>query len=122
MTELSDAALVEAIDRQISHVWMVRRFLKHCDEQEDDEELASVHRDLYNCMLALGQPLADGDHTAYLKAIRKKFRRLRDATELFIEIQPEVSGHMNFAMSAKSLAAAVNEIARLLGKEPLRSP
>jgi hypothetical protein len=102
------------IDTLLSHVWMVRTFLKHSEEAEHDEELCEVHRGLYDCMLALGGPLQAKDATAYLKQARKKLARLRRATELFVEIQPEVSTHTNFQMAAQSLAAAVEEIAALL--------
>jgi cob(I)alamin adenosyltransferase len=102
------------IDALLSHVWMVRAFLKHCDEAVDDEELQEVHRDLYDYMLALGQSWKDQDAAAYLKQAHKKFRKLRDATERFREIQPEVSSHTNFQMAAQSLAAAVDEIGVLL--------
>ncbi|MEX2188948.1 MAG: amidohydrolase [Pirellulales bacterium] len=102
------------IDTLLSHVWMVRTFLKHCDEAADDEELQEVHRDLYDYMLALGQSWKDQDAAAYLKQAHKKFRKLRDATKRFREIQPEVSSHTNFQMAAQSLAAAVEEIGGLL--------
>ena len=99
---------------QLSHVWMVRTFLKHCEEAEEDEELREVHRALYDYNLALGGPLTAGDAEAYLKQANKKLSKLRKATELFLEIQPEVSGHTNFEMSARSLDAAVKEIGKLL--------
>lgn len=102
------------IDDQISHVWMVRTFLKHSDEAAEDEELASVHRDLYDFMLALGPALDANDSTTYLKLAKKKLSKLRNATALFIEIQPEVSGHTNFKMAARSLQLAVLQIERLL--------
>jgi hypothetical protein len=109
-----DAQRVALIDRQVSHVWMVRTFLKHSDEAADDEELAEVHRDLYDFMLAVGPSLDQQDVSQYLHLARKKFAKLRRATEQFISIQPDVSGHMNFRMAARSLAAAVEEIGRLL--------
>lgn len=102
------------IDTLLSHVWMVRTFLKHCEEAEEDEELREVHRALYDYNLALGGALGTGDSETYLKQANKKFSKLRKATELFLEIQPEVSGHTNFEMSARSLDAAVNEIGELL--------
>jgi hypothetical protein len=107
-------AIVRAIDAQTAHIWMVRAFLKHCDEAVDDEELASVHRDLYDFMLALGPALEAGDFAGYLKLARKKQTLLRRATQLFVEIQPEVSGHTNFRMAARSLSSAVEAITRLL--------
>lgn len=111
---MTDAERVEAIDDRIAHVWMVRRFLKHADETEDDEELQEIARDLYDFMLAVGPPRSAGDHPGFLKQARKKFRRLRHATDLFVEIQPEVSGHTNFQMAARSLRLAVADIERIL--------
>lgn len=111
---LRGAGLMNEIDAQIAHIWMVRTFLKHCDEVKDDEELASVHRDLYDFMLALGPSLDAGDGEAYLKMVRKKISSLRRASQLFTAIQPEVSGHMNFKMAAQSLTLAVAEIDRLI--------
>lgn len=109
--------LMLAIDAEVAHVWMVRTFLKHSDEAAEDDELASVHRDLYDFMLALGPALDAGDAAAYLKLAKKKISKLRKATELFAEIQPEVSGHMNFRMAATSLKLAVAAIAQLMMTE-----
>lgn len=108
--------LMELIDEQVAHIWMVRTFLKHCDEAEEDEELASVHRDLYDFMLALGPALEKDDEALYVKLSKKKLSKLRRATALFVEIQPEVSGHMNFRMAARSLRKAVDMIAELLDR------
>lgn len=105
------------LDQQLSHVWMVRTFLKHSDEAAEDEELAEVHRDLYDFMLALGPSLDNGDHENYLKLANKKFSKLKNALRLFAEIQPEISGHMNFKMALKSLTLAVKRIAKILDRE-----
>ncbi len=110
----AQTAMMMEIDNWISHVWMVRTFLKHSDEATDDEELAEVHRGLYDFMLALGPSLDSGDAQRYLKIARKKIGKLRAATADFVELQPEVSGHMNFKMAAKSLSLAVKQIDRLL--------
>ena len=105
---------VRAIDREVAHIWMVRTFLKHADESEDDEELRDIVRDLYDFILALG-PLDEVDDPAvYLKMAKKKQGKLRRATELYEEIQPEVSGHTNFVMAARSLRTAVDQITALL--------
>lgn len=111
---LEDAQRVAEIDRLLSHVWMVRTFLKHCEEAEEDDELRDVHRDLYDYMLALGGPLKDGDNAKYLKQAKKKLRRLKAANELFQEIQPEISSHTNFQMAAASLKIAVEQIVNLI--------
>jgi hypothetical protein len=99
-----------AIDAQIAHIWMVRAFLKHSDEAAEDEELASVHRELYDFMLALGPSLDTGDSEAYMKMVKKKLTKLKQAVELFSEIQPEVSDHTNFRMAARSLRLATEQI------------
>lgn len=104
------------IDAQLAHVWMVRAFLKHSDEATEDEELAQVHRELYDYMLALGGPLKDGNADEYLRVARKKLAKLKAANELFQSIQPEVSQHTNFFMAAASLKTAVAEIERLLAE------
>ncbi len=102
------------IDAQLAHVWMVRAFLKHSDEAESDDELQEIHRALYDYMLALGQPWKDQDAQRYLKQAKKKLRKLREATERFAQIQPEVSTHTNFQMARASLSAAVAKIGELL--------
>ncbi len=108
----SDA--MRQIDVQLSHVWMVRTFLKHSEEAEEDEDVREVHRALYDYALALGGPLKADDAEAYMKTASKKLTRLKKAVELFREIQPEVSTHTNFEMAAVSLAKAVSEIEQIV--------
>lgn len=103
-----------AIDQQVAHLWMVRTFLKHADESEDDEELRSVVRDIYDFILAVGPIDEVDDDAVYLKMAKKKLTKLRKATELYEEIQPEVSGHTNFVMAAKSLRLALNAITEII--------
>mgnify|MGYP000728271931 CR=1 FL=1 len=105
---------MKRIDTLLSHVWMVRTFLKHSEEAEEDDELRDVHRSLYDFMLALGAPLQAGDAEAYLKQANKKYSKLCKATDLFIEIQPEISSHTNFQMAASSLKVAVDQIGEVL--------
>ena len=107
-------ALMHEVDGWLSHVWMVRAFLKHSDEAADDEELAEVHRGLYDYMLALGPSLDANDPVRYLRIARKKLSKLRATTASFSELQPEISGHMNFRMAAKSLSLAVTKLDELL--------
>ena len=102
------------VDELLSHVWMVRTFLKHSEEAAEDDELAEVHRELYDYMLALGAPWEAGNSDEYLQVARKKWSKLQRTTDLFLEIQPEVSMHMNFRMAARSLRTAVDDIGRLL--------
>lgn len=105
---------MHAIDALFSHVWMVRTFLKHSEEAEEDVELCEVHRGLYDVMLSLGAPLNENRPDDYLKQVKKKLSRLKKARDLFVEIQPEVSDHTNFRMALRSLNSAVAEIDKLL--------
>ena len=107
---LDPADAVAALDLLLSHVWMVRAFIKHSEEAEEDDELNEVQRSLYDYMLALGPPLRSGDHAKYLKLAKKKLKKLIAATELFCEIQPEISSHTNFQMAAMSLKESVSQV------------
>ncbi len=98
------------LDALFSHVWMVRTFIKHSEELEDDPELNDIQRTLYDTMLALGTAWKEQDEAAYFKQAKKKIGQLRQATNHFAELQPEVSTHMNFLMAVRSLEHAVSEI------------
>jgi len=113
-----EQALCRKIDVLLSHVWMVRTFLRHSEEAEEDDELSEVHRELYDYMLALGPPLEGGDWSRYLKLARKKLGKLKAATELFTAIQPEISSHTSFKMAGISLRTAVSQIEQLLAAKP----
>jgi len=105
---------MQRIDTLLAHVWMVRTFVKHSEEAEEDDELQEVARGLYDFALALGPAWNAQDAAAYLKQARKKRKKLEQTAQLFAEIQPEISDHTNFKMAAHSLRAAVREIAALL--------
>ena len=109
--------LMLRIDEQLSHVWLVRTFVKHSEEAEEDDDLREVHRELYDYMLALGPAFQAKDADEYLKLARKKLGKLRKTAELFREVQPEVSTHTNFLMAVHSLEVAVREICQLLEAE-----
>lgn len=108
---------VRAIDTEIAHIWMIRQFLKHADESEDDEDLRGIARDLYDFILAVGPLDKVDDPAVYLKLAKKKLSKLRKATELYEEIQPEVSGHTNFAMAARSLRTAVDRVSEIIASK-----
>ena len=111
---MSEEEIAKKVDVLLSHVWMVRTFVKHSEEAEEDDELREVARDLYDYMLALGEPLKNEDWPQYLKMCRKKLKKLKAATELFEEIQPEISSHTNFKMAALSLRSSVDQVESLI--------
>jgi cob(I)alamin adenosyltransferase len=114
---MNDPEKAARIEQLVSHVWMVRTFLKHCEEAEEDDELRDIYRNLYDYMMALGGPVASEGPESYLRIAKKKFRKLSETTRLFAEIQPEISSHTNFRMAVQSLRTAVDEIGRLIAAE-----
>lgn len=108
--------LMHRIDALASHIWVVRTFIKHSEEAEESTELMEVVRDLYDFCLALGPPLQADDAQGYLKIVRKKLGRLRQASTRFAELAPQVSAHTNYKMAVQSLATAVDDICRLMAE------
>lgn len=113
---MSPQEVMHQLDALLSHVWMVRTFIKHSEELEDDPELGDIQRTLYDYMLALGTAWKAQDAVAYIRQAKKKLSKLRQATDDFAELQPEVSTHMNFQMAVRSLNQAVAEIERVLSE------
>jgi len=111
---VTDDEAMNRIDELLSHVWMVRTFLKHSEEAEDDDELMDVVRALYDYTLALGAPWNERNSAEYLKQAKKKLAKLRGATAQFTQLQPQVSTHTNFVMAVRSLEGAVREIGEIL--------
>ena len=114
---MSPQQKMELVDALLTHVWMVRTFIKHSEEVEEDEELSQVQRKLYDYTHALGAAWLENDADAYLTQARKKLHRLRQATNQFAELQPEVSTHMNFQMAVRSLQTAVGQVEAALAEE-----
>lgn len=107
---MSNNERMQRLDALVSHVWMVRTFIKHSEEFEEDDDLRDVQRGLYDFALALGTAWKEQDAEAYLKQAKKKIKKLRAATDLFADVQPEVSTHMNYQMAVRSLETAVTAI------------
>lgn len=105
---------VQQLEKLLAHMWMVRAFLKHCDEAEDDEDICDIQRELYDYIHAVGIHVEQGNPSEAIRFARKKLRKLRDATRLFDEIQEEVSTHTNFRMARRSLLAVLESIEALL--------
>lgn len=102
------------IDALASHIWLVRTFVKHSEEAEEDDELREVVRTLYDFCLALGPAWTAQDSAAYIKMVQKKIAGLREAVAKFAELQPQVSDHTNYKMAVRSLTTAVEDINAVL--------
>lgn len=111
---------VERLQGVLAHLWMVRTFLKHADEIQDDEELLTVPRTLFDYVRAAEPAAQRNDAKEYLHRIRGKLSKLRRAAEVLQTEHHRVSSHTNFEMATLSLTASVRQIEEILEriKEP----
>ncbi len=105
---------VERLQGVLAHLWMVRTFLKHADEIQDDEELLDVPRTLFDYVRAVEPAAQRNDTKEYLHRIRGKLPKLRRAAELLKTEYRRVSTHTNFEMAALSLMTALRQIEEIL--------
>jgi hypothetical protein len=105
---------VERLQGVLAHLWMVRTFLKHAEEIQDDEELLDVPRTLFDYVRAAEPAAQRGDVKEYLHRIRGKLSKLRRATEVLQREHRRVSAHTNFEMAALSLTASLRTIEEVL--------
>jgi hypothetical protein len=112
---------MERINTICAHAWMVRTFLKHADEIQEDEELLAVPRTIFDFIRALEPSYQEKDAKEYLNRASGKLSKLRKVAELFEKDHRRVSDHTNFQMAALSLSACVRGIEAALAaveKEP----
>jgi hypothetical protein len=109
---------MERIDVVMAHAWMVRNFLKHADEVQEDEGMLDVHRAIFDFIRAAEPSFARRDAAEYLRRVRGKLPKLRRAAEHLSGGWREVSTHTNFEMASKSLAGCVRQIEELLARVP----
>jgi hypothetical protein len=105
---------VEHLAGVLAHAWMVRTFLKHADEIQDNDDFLEVPRTVFDFIRATEPAAQRGDHREYLHRIRGKLPRLRRVAEFFAASYPQVSDHTNFQMAALSLSRCVREIEEVL--------
>jgi hypothetical protein len=105
---------MERLNIVMAHAWMVRNFLKHADEIQDNEEMLDVHRMIYDYIRAVEPSYQRKDATEYLHRIRGKLSKLRKSAEYFAAEYRNVSSHTNFEMAAKSLSGCIQQIEDIL--------
>jgi hypothetical protein len=117
---------VEAVERLqgiLAHLWMVRTFLKHAEEIQDDEELLDVPRTLFDYVRATEPAAQRNDTKEFLHRIRGKLPKLRRAAEVLQREYRRVSVHTNFEMAALSLTTCVRQIEEVLAAlTPVSAP
>jgi hypothetical protein len=111
---MSPQEAMERLNIILAHAWMVRAFLKHADEIQDDEEMLDVHRTVFDFIRATEPSFQRGDAREYLHRIRGKLPKLRRAAEFLAREYRRVSDHTNFQMAALSLSGCVRQIEEVL--------
>lgn len=108
----ADEEGVQRGQKIMANAWMVRTFIKHCEEVEDFPELMGIVRSVFDTAMALETRL--GDPEAYMKMLSKKIGRLRKAADQFREDAPLASTHTNFKQAVISIDFCIAELAELL--------
>jgi hypothetical protein len=116
--KLTPTEAMERINTIVAHAWMVRTFLKHAPEFEDDVERMEIPRTIFDFARAVETRYAERDADGYLKMVRKKISKLRAAAEKFAVEQSNISNHTNFQQAALSLSGCVRSIQEVLESLP----
>ena len=109
-------AAMDRINLILAHAWMVRQFLKHADEVQDDEEMLDVHRMIFDYTRAVEPSWQKRDAAEYLHRARGKLSKLKKVAEFFAGNYQRVSDHTNFQMAATSLKFVVEQIEEVLAQ------
>jgi len=105
---------VQRLNLVLAHAWMVRNFLKHADEVQEDEAMLDVHRTIFDVIRAVEPSRERGDQAEYLRRLGNKLPKLRKAAEALATDFRRVSSHTNFEMASLSLTGCVREIEQIL--------
>jgi hypothetical protein len=111
---MSPEEAMERINTVLAHAWMVRAFLKHAEEIQDDEEMLEVHRMIFDYIRAVEPSYQHKDVKEYLHRARGKLPKLRWQAEFFAKEYRRISDHTNFQMAAQSLTGCVRQIDDIL--------
>ncbi len=105
---------MERINTILAHAWMVRTFLKHADEIQEDAEMLEVPRMIFDYCRAVEPSRERGDAKEYLHRARGKLSKLRRVAEYLTKEHGRVSSHTNFQMAAVSLQDVVRQVEEIL--------
>jgi hypothetical protein len=105
---------MERLNTIMAHAWMVRNFLKHAEEVQEDEGMLEVHRMIFDYIRALEPSYQRRDAKEYLRRASGKLPKLRRVAEHLAQEYRQVSTHTNFEMAAASLSGCVRHIEEIL--------
>lgn len=106
--------LVDRFQKTMAHAWMVRTFIKHCDEVEDYPELMGIVRAVFDMSRAI-ESKTDVPAT-YFKFARKKIGKLRKAGEQFQQDAWTASTHTNFQQAVTSVLYSTEQMESILAQ------
>lgn len=115
MTHEEAVARAELI---LAHAWMVRTFLKHAEEIQEDEEFLDVHRTIFDVCRAVEPAKQRGDKKEYIHRLRGKMSKLRRAANFFAENFKRITDHTNWQMASVSLSGCVTQLEEVLAEVP----
>lgn len=111
---MSPEDAVERLQGVFAHLWMVRTFLKHAEEIQDDEALLEVPRTIFDYVRATEPAYQRRDFKDYLLRAGGKLSKLRRVATLFEQEHRRVSDHTNYQMAALSLTTCVRQVETIL--------
>jgi hypothetical protein len=101
---------VARIQTVLAHAWMVRTFLKHAEEIQEDEEMLDVPRTLFDSIRAVEPSYERRDWADYLRRLKGKLPKIKRVAEFFNQEYRRVTDHTNYQMAALSLLGCVREL------------
>ena len=116
---LTPTEAMERINTMVACAWMVRTFLKHAPEIEEDVNRMETPRAIFDFARAVEARYVARDAEGYLKMVRKKLAKLRAAARQFAAQQPEISNHTNFQQATSALTGCVTAIEEILNSVTL---
>lgn len=119
---MSPAEAMERINLLLSHAWMVRQFIKHSEDAEEDQDMQDVQRMIFDYIRALEPSYEQKDSAEYLHRARGKLGKLKKQAEFFSAAYQRVSVHTNYQMAATSLAFVVRQIEETLASVSRENP
>src|SRR5262245_64357178 len=97
---MSPADAMERCNAVLAHLWMVRTFLKHADEVQEDADMLDVPRTLFDSIRAVEPARERGDAAEFVRRLRGKMSKLRRVAEYYEKHWRDFSPHTNFEMAA----------------------
>jgi hypothetical protein len=119
---MSPDEAMQRLNTVLAHAWMVRTFLKHADEIQDDEEMLEVPRMIFDFIRAVEPSSQRKDSAEYLRRLQGKLPKLRRVADLFEREYRRVSDHTNFEMAALSLRGCIRHIDEILATVQSKAP